>query len=154
MALWLAAHQPMLVHSVITLGTKFAWSPQGAAHEIKFLDAEKMLSKVPAFAAELELRHAHTDWRTVVEKTTEMMRDLGEQPRLDAEMSSKIQCRVRVGVGDRDAMVTLEETRDAFKAIPRSEMYVLPGTEHPLERVNVLRWATVIRDFFISSTGK
>ncbi len=147
-ALWLAAHRPELIHSIITLGTNLAWSPAHAQQQVRFLNADAMEEKVPAYAAELKLRHAVSDWRLVLAKTANMMLDLGENPRLTAEVFSRIQCRVRYGVGDRDKMVSFNETLEAYRATPNAEFYVLPDTEHPLDRVSPKRWAALIRDFF------
>lgn len=146
-ALWLAAHEPELIHSIITLGTKFEWSRESAEREVKFLNTETIQQKVPAFAQELQERHATSGWTTVLEKTKEMMLDLGENPRITPDVFAKVICPVRVGVGDRDTMVTLQETVHAFTALPNSELYVLPGTQHPLEKVKPARWAAQIRDF-------
>jgi len=146
-ALWLAAHEPELIHSIITLGTKFNWSSESAQREVKFLNAETIQQKVPTFAQELIERHVNSGWTTVLEKTIDMMLDLGDNPRLTSEVFAKVQCPVLVGVGDRDSMVSLEETVMAHKALPHSELYVLPGTQHPLEKVNPARWAAQIRDF-------
>ncbi len=147
-ALWLAAHEPDLIHSIITLGTNLAWNPTHAHQQVRYLNPDTMLEKVPDYAAELQARHSACDWRLVLAKTANMMLDLGEQPRLNDEVFKRIRCRVRYGVGDRDRMVSFHETMEAYRATPASELYVLPGTEHPLERVQASRWAAQIRDFF------
>ena len=147
-ALWLAAQSPKLVHSIITLGTSLAWNPTHAHQQVKFLNADVMEEKVPAYADELKRRHAACDWRLVLAKTANMMLDLGENPRLTSEVYARISCKVRYGIGDRDKMVSFNETLEAYRATPASEFYVLPGTEHPLDRVAPKRWASQIRDFF------
>lgn len=149
-AMYLAAQQPQYIHSIITLGTKLAWTVEGAEKEVRFLDANTIAAKVPAYAKELEERHTALGWRAVLEKTAEMMRDLGKTPRLNNELFATLQCPVRIGVGDRDTMVSLEESLTAYKAIPGAEFYVLPGTQHPLERVLPARWARMIDDFFVA----
>lgn len=42
-------------------------------------------------------------------------------------------------LGDRDKMVTLDETVNAYKAIPGAALSVFPETPHPLEKVDVSR---------------
>ena len=148
-ALWLASHEPELIHSVMTLGTKFNWTLESAKRETSMLNIEKMIEKVPTFTKELEARHHGSNWKIVIEKTKEMMNDLGSNPRLTSNEFAQIQCPVRIGVGDRDSMVSLEESHQAFKAISNAEFYVLPNTQHSLERVNTTRWSNVIRDFFL-----
>ena len=58
-----------------------------------------------------------------------------------------IQCPVRLAVGDRDATVSLEETRDAMRAIPQAQLEVLPGTPHPFEKVPLTRLAWSLAEF-------
>jgi len=57
-ALALEARAPGTFGGIVTLGTKFAWTPGGAAREVRRLDAGKLREKVPHFAAVLEARHA------------------------------------------------------------------------------------------------
>ncbi|MBL7997760.1 MAG: alpha/beta fold hydrolase [Candidatus Kapabacteria bacterium] len=144
-ALWLAAHEPELIHSIVTLGTKFDWSPESAAKEVRFLDPDVMLEKVPAFAAALERRHTAAGWRTVLEKTKDMMLDLGANPRITPDVLLKVACPVCLGRGDYDTMVSYDETLPVFKHIPNAQMYMLPATPHPIEKVNAVLWAAVIR---------
>jgi hypothetical protein len=39
-------------------------------------------------------------------------------------------------IGDRDKMVRLEETVEAFRRLPNAELAVLPASPHPLEAVD------------------
>ncbi|HTE45748.1 MAG TPA: hypothetical protein VK636_10925 [Gemmatimonadaceae bacterium] len=61
-------------------------------------------------------------------------------------MLSRIQPRVRLMVGDRDNVVTVDETADAARVIARGELCVLPNTAHPFEQVRLPLLATLIRD--------
>ncbi|HMV91636.1 MAG TPA: alpha/beta fold hydrolase, partial [Cyclobacteriaceae bacterium] len=45
-----ASKYPKRVGSIVTLGTKFDWSVESAAREVRKLNPEKILEKVPAFA--------------------------------------------------------------------------------------------------------
>ncbi len=130
-----ALRRPDLVARIVTLGTKLAWSPEGAAREIRFLDPETILAKVPAFAADLAARHGEDRWRTVLAKTADLMTDLGARPVLTHERMSAMTVPVRYGLGDRDEMVTLDETLGFMRATPGAELFMLPGTRHPIERV-------------------
>jgi pimeloyl-ACP methyl ester carboxylesterase len=56
-----------------------------------------------------------------------------------------------VGVGDRDKMVTIEETLAAYRRLPNGRFIVLPDTPHPLEKVSPGRLAREIGDFFLGS---
>jgi pimeloyl-ACP methyl ester carboxylesterase len=149
-ALALARQQPDLIHSVMTLGTKFFWDEATAAREAARLDPAVVETKVPQFARELEARHTASGWQTVVSETAAMLRDLGAHPLLSAEFLAEIQQPVRVVVGDRDATVSVEETTAAWRALPKGQLQVLPATPHPLERVSVALLAESIRAFMAS----
>jgi pimeloyl-ACP methyl ester carboxylesterase len=137
-ALALAAEAPELVASVATLGTKLAWSPDVALKETSRLDAPTIRAKVPQFADALESRHARSGgWEQVLAKTAAYMTSLGESPTLDAAIIAGISQPARLMVGDRDAVVTIEETRDAARSMRNGQFAVLPDTPHPFEQVRV-----------------
>jgi pimeloyl-ACP methyl ester carboxylesterase len=147
-ALYLAHAQPQRVRRIATLGTKFNWNHEVAAREARQLDPEKIREKVPQFARALEARHTAAGWETVLSRTREMMTALGEQKAVTPEMLGGIPHRVRIGVGDRDSMVTLEESQAAYRSLPQGELEVLPGTPHPLEKIPPARLARYVMEFF------
>jgi pimeloyl-ACP methyl ester carboxylesterase len=147
-ALYLATHHPEKTGKVFTLGTKFLWSPEIAAKELKMLDAAKIAEKIPAFAKALEKRHAPGDWKTVLKKTAEMMQDLGNNNTLQASDYDSIDKKVLIGIGDKDTMVTIEETIDVFRKLKNANLLVLPDTQHPLEKVDLSKLVPAIASFF------
>ncbi len=144
--LYLALHHPERVGKVFTLGTKLGWTAEFATAELRQMDAERMVAKVPQFAEMLASRH--TDWRTTLAKMAELTSFLGNEPPLTLENLAQVSRPVRLGLGDRDKMVTLEETTAAFHALPHGELHVLPATPHPLERAPWPRLAQAIADCF------
>ncbi|RDV13064.1 alpha/beta hydrolase [Pontibacter diazotrophicus] len=151
-ALSLAQQHPQCVKSVFTLATKFSWSPETAAKEIKLLNPEKIAEKVPAFAQALATRHHPQDWKQVMHKTAEMMLYLGEQPDLTSDVLPQIQVPVHLAVGDQDNMVSVEETLWAYRQLPKAQLQVLPATRHPLEAVSVDKLNQEIRQFISQAT--
>jgi pimeloyl-ACP methyl ester carboxylesterase len=146
-ALYLARHHPGLVGAIVTLGTKFAWEPRAAEKEAARLDPSVIEAKVPAFAALLRERHGE-EWPRVVRSTAEMMRALGASPDLTADDFRSIPHRVLVAVGDRDTMVSADETTVTAGMLPAGEHLVLPGVPHPLEQVDHGLIAHHARNFF------
>lgn len=147
-ALYAAMKYPGRISKIFTLAAKFDWTPETAEREVKMLDAEKMKVKVPKFAAELTARHGSDKWETVLKKTAEMMKALGNKNILTADILKQINNEVLIGIGDSDKMVSLEETITAFRNLPNANLLVLPATPHPIEQVDNERLAMEIERFF------
>lgn len=145
-ALYLAAQKPGLFSEIITLGTKFEWNPEIAAKEIKLLDAKTISEKVPKFAAALQTRHGK-DWELLLQRTSEMMIELGTNSVLNDTNFSQITNKVLIGLADGDTMVSVAETDRAASMINRSNRYTLANTKHPIETVKVNLLAKEIEAF-------
>lgn len=135
-AMYVARHFPDLIQRIITLGTKFYWDEAVAAKEIKMLDAATIITKVPAFAATLATLHAPEDWKTILQRTAEMMTAMGKKNPLTPEDYKEIKIPCLIMLGDQDKMVTLDETVAVYKQLPVAQMAMLPGTPHPIEQVD------------------
>lgn len=147
-ALHLAATAPERVRRVATLATKLAWAPEIAERECAMLDANTIRTKVPKFASALEARHTAAGWEPLLAHTADLLRDLGRQPRVTEETLAAISHPVRIGVGDRDATVTIDECVTAARRLPNGELEVYPRTSHPFERAPVERLARSLSEFF------
>lgn len=147
-ALTLAAEAPKLVSAVVTLGTKLAWSPESAARETGRLDPAGIRAKVPKFAELLERRHAGAGgWELAISRTAAMMTSLGAHPAVDDALLARIACPVRLMVGDRDAVVSIDETIAASRKLARGEAAVVPNTPHPFQQARPSLVAALTRDF-------
>ena len=151
-AMYLAKFHPHRVKKIITLATKFNWNETIAAKEINMLDPAVIEKKLPAFAGSLEKRHAPNNWKTVLEKTAAMLFEMGKDNPLKPGDLKDIQHETLLLLGDRDKMITAEETRDVYKMLHHAQMVILPDTPHPVEMVNTARLASEIR-LFIMDTG-
>ncbi len=136
-ALWYALHYPEKISKITTLGTKFDWSPESAAHEVKKVNPIKIEEKIPAFARILERRHAPNDWKELLNKTAVMMSELGERPLLDESNLSKISCPITIGLGDLDDMADKTYSENVSSMLPNSKFLMLPNTPHLIEKVNL-----------------
>ena len=149
-ALNLARLYPERVGKIVTLATKFDWTPEGAVRESKMLDPEKIEAKIPAFAKLLRERHAPNDWKVLLHKTAEMMLTLGQQALLTPAVLSQIQHPALICLGDADQMVSLDETTQAAEALSNGHLRVLEQTPHPLEKVDLDALAAIIRSFLLA----
>jgi pimeloyl-ACP methyl ester carboxylesterase len=135
-ALYLASQNSNILGRIITLGTKFEWSPAIAQREIKMLDAKIISEKVPKFAEALQKRHG-IDWQLLLQRTADMMIDLGNNNLLNPITFSQIKNRVCIGLADGDTMVSSEETDNAASKIVGAGRYTLQNTKHPIETANL-----------------
>ena len=134
-ALYLAAQQPALISRIVTLGTKFLWSPEAAEQEVRRLNPDMIEEKVPKFAAYLAQLHGTDLWKSNMRNTAQLMRDLGNNELLESRFEA-IQNTCFIGLGQRDTMVSLEETRHAVHKMPYASFFSLADTEHPLTKVD------------------
>ena len=148
-ALYLAKHSPGKVKAVITLATKFTWDESIAAKESAMLNANKIEEKIPAFAKTLQDRHYPLDWKILLQKTSDMLLAMGSNNPLALHEFTTIQQPVQLMLGDKDKMVSLDETVAVFQQLPNARLSVLPGTVHPIESVNTERLAFEIRSFLL-----
>ncbi|MEG3630782.1 alpha/beta fold hydrolase [Streptomyces poriticola] len=129
-ALLVAIARPDLVHKVVAMSANFLPAPQSSA-------APQMLDAVAPDAPDLAVFRepyesvspdgpAH--WPVVVGKLVDMFRT---EPTLSPEDLARISAPTLVLAGDDD-LVTLEHTIALYRAIPRSELAVVPGTSHTL----------------------
>lgn len=146
-AMHLAKDQPSRVNKIVTLATKFQWDQEIAEREVKMLDAEKISEKLPAFAEQLRQRHAPNDWKIVLQKTIEMLIGLGNQNALQLKDYASISNQCLLLVGEKDKMVTQEETVEVYKALPNAKLMTIPDTSHSIEHVDVLMLAGIINEF-------
>ena len=148
-ALYLALAHPPRVDRVATMGTKFRWNVETAEREAARLDPRTIRAKVPRFAEALAVRHGRAGgWESVLARTAEFLRDLGENPPLTDVTLGRITTPVRILVGDRDNTVSVDESAAVAGTLRNGGVAVLADTPHPIEQVDVNELARVLRAFF------
>ena len=142
-ALQLAAQSPGVAGSIMTLGTKFAWSPEFAKSESKMLDPDLIREKVPALADVLWERHGNK-WEQLCLATAEMMKQLGAGPEIEF---ARIESPVLITRGELDKMVTREESEGAADKLGNGRFYEFPNMPHQLEKANLQEVANRFKAF-------
>lgn len=150
-ALYASKYFPGRIQKIITLATKFHWDEAIAERECKMLDSEKIEQKLPSFAQQLMQNHSPNDWKLVLEKTRTMLIEMGKNNPLALDNYQSIDIPVLLLLGDRDKMVTLEETISVYKALPNAQMGVLPATSHPIEQVDANMLGYHINHFLVAA---
>ncbi|MBK9255419.1 MAG: alpha/beta hydrolase [Saprospiraceae bacterium] len=147
-AVTFALEHPERVDRIMTLGTKWKWDPETSAKEVKMLNTDKILEKVPAFADMLKQRHTGLGWKSVLNRTAELMEDLGNTSGLKKEDFVRVGVPVRICLGSEDSMVTTEESVAVAEWIPQGTFKILAGVPHPLEKVDVDLLSKELKAYF------
>ncbi len=145
-ALCYALQYPEKLNSIMTLGTKFNWTEEQALKESKMLDPEAVAEKVPKYAGLMEAQHGQK-WKPLLSAVAEMMISLGKNPPLKGNLAA-VAVPVQIMVGDRDIMVTLEETLETYRSLPEAKLAVLPDTKHPIDKVRPTLLMDLMKDFW------
>lgn len=144
--LYLAKNFPEKVEKLYTLATKLNWTIEGSIKEAAMLNPIKVKEKVPKYALALEQLHG-SNWEILMGKTATMMLNLGKNPAIIESDYEVIKVPVLISVGDKDEMVSIEESAFAFRKIPKGLFYVMPNTIHAIEKVDVNQVALQIKNF-------
>lgn len=146
--MYLARHYAHRIMRIATLGTKFTWTEAIAAKETGMMDPERIKQKVPAFAQQLQQKHAPQNWEEVMKRTVIMLTAMGASNPLQPQDYAAIGQPVLVLSGDRDKMVHAEETIAVYKQLPNGSVGILPATPHALEQADTALLAGVLKKFF------
>ena len=136
-ALYLAASQPNLIGKIVTLGTKLAWTAEGAEEETARLNPELIKEKVPKYAALLKERHGKKQWKQVIWQTAGMRLELGDEPLLTMENLPLVTNEVTILLGADDNMVSKEESENVATILPNGKFISIPNMPHPLEKLDM-----------------
>lgn len=147
-ALYIARFFPGRINKIFTTATKFDWNEETSLKESKLLNVDKILEKIPSFAEQLKQRHSEKNWKVVLEKTAQMMINMGKKNPLTEKDLNEIDNEVLVSVGDRDNMVSIEETVNTYRNLKNGKLLILPGTPHPIEKISTERLSYEILNFF------
>ena len=148
-ALKFAQSHPEKVEKIITLGTKFNWSPEVAEAETKKLNPEKIEGKVPAFAQSLEKAHGK-NWKDVVAKTAEMMHGLGNGKAFEMKDLAETRIETLLLLAENDSMVSREETMVVLHTLPKADFIIIPDSKHPFETVDKSKLVKIIQEFTLN----
>ncbi|HSD15362.1 MAG TPA: alpha/beta hydrolase [Flavobacterium sp.] len=147
-ALYLAKHHPDRVGKIFTLATKFDWNPESSKKEAAMLNWEIMEQKVPKFTQYLQGLHQVDKAPRLVKETAQMMLAMGEEPPLTVDEVGGLEQPILFSVGDKDVMVSFDETLALYKSKSNNQLWVVPDTVHAFEKVNLDRLSSEIECFF------
>lgn len=138
-ALYAAKNKWISPERIITIATKTSWNREIALSEIGKLNAENLAPIIPKLQAE---HGENADG--IIELTHKILLSIGENPLLSSDMES-IHCPLTMMVGEKDKMVSVDETDQFAIAAPNGNLHVLPAQGHMLERMDPLILTDTIR---------
>ncbi|MBS7787614.1 alpha/beta hydrolase [Flavobacterium sp. CYK-55] len=146
-AVYLAHKHPEKVAKIFTLGTKWDWNPESSEREAQMLNPEIVIEKVPKWAQSLKELHGE-NWPELMQKTAQMMLEMGQNPPLNPSQMEQILTPVLLTIGDKDQMVSIDETRHISHLLPHAQCIVLKDIPHSIEQIDAAFLAESIHHFF------
>ena len=136
-AVTFAMGHPERLGKIMTLGTKWDWNPASSAKDVAMLDPSIMADKLPSYVVKLQSLFGENNWINVVEKTAELMLDLGHGTALVEDDFNNIDTDVLILRGSEDRMVTAESSEEVASWLKNGKYQEIAGFPHPLERVDI-----------------
>lgn len=141
--------QTNIFSKIMTLNTKLKWDYETAIKEQKMFDPEIILEKVPHYAEMLISMHGEDNWKNLLNKHKDLMLVIAKSTPLSDYALSKIDIPVLLTRGDKDNMVTPEETPAIVSKIKNSKYYEFENTAHPIEKIDLELLTSKIKEFLI-----
>lgn len=123
------AHKKIKVSGLLTIATKMNWSPEIADKEIARLNWDVM----GVIREKLETEHG-THLNALFANTASILRSIGDKP-LNADDIKAIDTPFTMSVGERDKMVSWEETERTASWNQLADSALLEAQGHSLERM-------------------
>ena len=86
-------------------------------------------------------------WVALLNKTKDLLFQLGNHNLLQPDDYNHIVAECLVMLGDRDKMVTMEETVSTYLKLKKAQLCILPSTSHSIEQVDTSLLAFHLRRF-------
>ena len=133
LGLALATREPDRIASLLMHGTKFYWQPESVATTLSQLDPATIRAKVPRYALQLEAAHGPA-WAELLGRCADLVTEVASDGLTETDLRG-VTCPTLVSVGDRDALVPVEEARRLQAALPQGQLLVMPAVGHPFGQV-------------------
>lgn len=146
-ALRLALAHPERLRTLVLVGCDTQREPRTSVSR-RLMDPARIEREDPAWAAELEHRHARQGagaWRHLL---SAIAADVAAQPLLEPNELSRVTCPTLVVVGDRDPFVPVFHAEQLYRQLPDSQLFVVPGCDHNVPALRPGLFAETCRLFY------
>lgn len=142
LALKFASENPEHLKEIITIATKFNWDEAIAEKEAAGLTQENLAPILH------HLQEEHKEnFPAVLDLTKSILLSIGRKPLVKADLE-KVSIPVLITLGDRDRMVTYEETKEFAAYTPAGKTTLLTNQPHLLQKMDEQVIADVIKKTF------
>ena len=145
-ALQLALARTDLVGRLAVHGVNVQWDADEVETMTRPMEPDWMEQERPFWARRLAETHGADRWRELVTQLAAFTRDLPDQHITDADLA-RIACPTLVSTGDRDRFFDIRHAVGLYRAIPDAHLQILPEVDHPIQTVDVPRFAAGVADF-------
>ena len=146
-ALQFAVRHSERLRTLLLVGCDTQREPRTAVSR-RLMDPVRIEREDPAWAAELEHRHARQGagaWRDLL---AAIAADVATQPLLEPKDLRRVTCPTLVVVGDRDPFVPVFHAEQLYRQLPESQLFVVPGCEHNVAALRPALFAEACRLFY------
>jgi pimeloyl-ACP methyl ester carboxylesterase len=142
-ALYLAVHHPQRVSAIVTVATRWIYSPSAVRHAMHLLQVSR-LSSLPHRREHLTRIHYPSNWKTLAQRLCAMYASFEHQPPVTREELLTIAHPCLVLSGSADPITSADETIALHRSLPGSEIAMYSGQAHPPEVVPVRALARAV----------
>jgi pimeloyl-ACP methyl ester carboxylesterase len=146
-ALHAARRHPDRFRAFATLAAKYLFDESAVKHVVHLSQPARLARPEIGRKPEMERAHGARNWEKVALNTCELFRRLGERPPLSEADLTRINVPALIVSGDRDPLVSAEESRRLADLLPFARLALFPGPAHPLKEVPLDQVVRAFRSF-------
>jgi 3-oxoadipate enol-lactonase len=151
-ALRFAIGHPEQLRTLVLVGCDVQREPRTAVSR-RLMDPARIEREDPAWAAELERRHAQQGpgaWQRLLPAIVE---DVASHPAVEPRDLRRVTCPTLVVVGDRDPFVPVFHAEQLYRQLPDAQLLVVPGCGHNVPAQRPQLFAEGCRLFYRQTEG-
>lgn len=150
-AIFNAFSYPSMVGDIACFATRWDWNLDFSAKEARKMDPDFLESRAPVFVLQLQEKFGLNNWRTVVQRTSQLFKVIGHDSYLFEQNLTHVQNRVLLLRGSNDHMVSSFESERMANKLPHGKYLELGGFGHDLAGMDMQRLADSLNSFFKKS---
>ena len=145
-ALTSALHFPDVIDRLAVHGVNVQWSSDEVDRMVAPMDPASMRKDRPFWAQRLADVHGADRWERLVEQIVHFTRELPERWMTADELQAVHQPTL-VSHGDQDRFFDVRHAVALWRALPHTQLWILPGLDHPIQGLDASAFSASIDRF-------